>query len=153
MLQAILSSNISSGVAAMDALHHEIFEALDELSSVKDSEFIGHYDAFVKRMERAFATEDKWMEEIDFPILKSHREQHARVLGGLHGTRTHVVNGDLKLGRKVVEKLLPQWFIFHSWTMDAVLATAMQMIAEQNEDQIPARPNFFDAQQRALAHA
>ena len=72
MPQSILFSDISSGVTAMDALHHEIFDALDELSSVTDGEFINRYDAFVEKLERAFATEDAWMDEIDFPVLKSH---------------------------------------------------------------------------------
>ncbi len=67
------------------------------------------------------------MEEIDFPIIKSHREQHARVLSALHHVHSRVMNGDLVMGHEVVEKLLPQWFVFHISTIHAALAAAMQM--------------------------
>jgi hypothetical protein len=56
MHQAILPYDISSSVAAMDALHHEIFDSLDELPSVTNGEFINRYDAFVERIEHAVAT-------------------------------------------------------------------------------------------------
>ena len=152
MHQAILSSDISSGVVAMDALHKTFFDALDELSSAMDREFDTCYDRFIRTVERAFATEEKWMEEIDFPVLKSHREQHARVLGGLHTIRTRVMDGDLALGREAVEKLLPQWFAFHVFTMDAPLATAMQMLGERGDD-VAVAPMSPKPTERALEHA
>lgn len=153
MHQAILSSDISSGVVAMDALHKNFFDALDELSSAIDSEFRIGYDSFIRKVERTFATEEQWMEEIDFPVLKSHREQHARVLSGLHHIRTRVMDGDLALGHDAVERLLPQWFIFHAFTMDAPLATAMQMFGEQDNDAEISSPASQQSMERALEHA
>jgi hemerythrin-like metal-binding protein len=153
MHQAILSSDISSGVLAMDALHKNFFDALEELSSSIDSEFHVGYDKFLRTVERAFATEEKWMEEIDFPALKSHREQHARVLGGLHNIRSRVVEGDLALGHDAVERLLPQWFIFHTFTMDAPLATAMQMFGGQGNDAEISSPALQKTTERVLEHA
>jgi hemerythrin len=153
MLQAILSSDILSGVVAIDGLHKIFFEALDELSSATDGEFDTGYDKFIRQVERVFAAEEKWMEEIDFPVLKSHREQHARVLSGLHHIRTRVMDGDLALGREVVEKLLPQWFVLHAFTMDAPLATAMQMLGEPAGDATIAPPMTPKTVERALAHA
>jgi hemerythrin len=119
--------DISSGVAAMDQLHFEFFEALGELSSTSDTDFAAGYRAFVRQAEHSFATEEDWMEMMDFPILKDHREQHARVLSALHHVYSRIMTGDIKKGREVVDKLLPQWFSFHILTMDKALASAMQM--------------------------
>lgn len=153
MHQAILSHDISSGVAAMDALHKNFFDALDELSTASDSEFHIGYDRFIRKVERTFSTEEQWMEEIDFPALKSHREQHARVLSGLHHIRSRVMEGDLALGHDAVERLLPQWFIFHAFTMDAPLATAMQMFGEQDIDVEISLPAAQKTMERAVEHA
>jgi hemerythrin len=126
MLQAILPSEMSLGVAAIDELHRDFFDALIDLSSASDSEFGVRYSAFIKQAEHAFSTEEQWMEEIDFPVLKIHREQHARVLAALHNVHLRVMEGDLATGREVAEKLLPQWCVFHMSTMDAELASAMR---------------------------
>ncbi len=130
MREAISFSDKSSGLLAMDALHKNFFDAIEELLSAKDSEFHTRYDRFVAKTENIFATEEEWMEEIDFPGLKAHREQHARVLGVLHKIRNRIMNGDLALGREVADRLLPQWFVFHAFTMDTSLATVMQMLDE-----------------------
>lgn len=65
------------------------------------------------------------MEEIDYLALKSHREQHARVLGAMHQIHSKVMQGDVSLGRHVVDDLLPQWLALHIDTMDNVLAIAL----------------------------
>lgn len=127
MLQAIWPSEMSTGVAAMDELHHDFFEALAGLSSATDKEFESRYGKFVAKAERTFSTEEQWMEGIDCPTLKSHREQHARVLGALHNVHSRVMGGDLSTGREVVEKLLPLWFVFHLSTMDMALAASLQL--------------------------
>lgn len=127
MLQAIWSSEMASGVPAIDELHHDCFEALTELSSVTNWRFSTGYATLVAKMERAFATEERWMEEIDFAQMKTHREQHARVLSALHHVHARIMDGDVILGREVVEKLLPQWFMGHMSTMDRTLALAIQM--------------------------
>jgi hemerythrin len=65
------------------------------------------------------------MEETEFPGIKTHREQHARVLSALHHIHPQVTSGNAVLGRKVIEDLLPQWLAFHISTMD--MAWAMQI--------------------------
>jgi hemerythrin-like metal-binding protein len=116
-----------SGVPAMDKLHHDLFVTLDELSCADDRTFPEHYGILVHKVERVFRTEEQWMEATDFPGLRSHQEQHARVLGGLHNVHSRVMNGEIGVGREVAARLLPQWLTFHVSTMDAVLALAMQM--------------------------
>lgn len=111
----------------MDKLHHDLFATLDELSCVTDYEFPEGYCSLVRKVERAFRAEEQWMEDTNFPAMLVHQEQHARVLGGLHNVHMRVMSGDLEIGRKVVDDLLPQWLAFHISTMDTALAVAMQM--------------------------
>lgn len=120
-------TELSSGTPAMDRLHHDFFNALKEVSSCKDHEFSSRYAAFVGKVEFAFREEEQWMEDIDFPAVHLHQEQHARVLGALHNVHFRVMNGEIQLGREVVEQLLPQWLAFHISTMDTTLALAMQL--------------------------
>lgn len=78
-------------------------------------------------MERVFAVEEEWMEEIDCALIKTHREEHARVLSALHYVHARVKGRDFFLGRQVTNQLLPQWLVFHATTMDAALAIEMSM--------------------------
>ena len=118
--------DVSSGVPAMDALHHAFFDGLDRLSIASDKEFPVCFGRFVAQVERTFRQEEDWMESVDVSDLLAHREQHARVLSALHNVHMRVADGDLKLGREVVDQLLPQWFALHMSTMDSALARAMQ---------------------------
>jgi hemerythrin-like metal-binding protein len=126
--EAALSTNVSSGIVEMDQLHFDFFGALSELSALPDEEFAAGFSRFVRYAEQAFAWEEQWMlEDSDFSADKSHREQHARVLGALHHVHSRVLDGDLATGRETAETLLPQWFAFHISTMDMALAASMQM--------------------------
>lgn len=125
--------DISSGVPTMDRLHHDLFSAIDDLACSEDHEFSAHYADFVSKIERAFREEEQWMEDIDYPILGIHQEQHARVLSALHHVHSQMMNGNLPLGRKLVEELLPQWLVFHISTMDTPFAVAMQLAQSERE--------------------
>ncbi len=125
---------ISSGVPAIDRLHQDLFDALNTVTKASDQEFCDEYLAFIKKLEYVFRQEGEWMEEIDFAGIKSHQEQHARVLGALHNTFAQVLNGDLSLGRRVVSVLLPQWLLFHIATMDTALAFGVELArTERNQ--------------------
>lgn len=67
------------------------------------------------------------MEQIDLPIFNDHQEQHARALGALHHVHRRVMDGEIELGREVVDELLPQWIAFHMASMDETLTHAVQM--------------------------
>jgi hemerythrin len=136
MHETTWASETMSGVPELDQLHRNLFAALDRLASATDEDFCAGYDDFVSQLEHAFRMEEEWMDDIDFPVFKVHQEQHARVLGGLHATHGRIEEGDVKLGREVVEKLLPQWFALHISTMDEALALAMQVA--QAEAVLPA---------------
>lgn len=141
MMLSLFIKDVSSGVPAMDKLHHDFFTALDMLAASSDEEFRAKYGNFVNQVEQAFRKEELWMEEIDFPALRHHREQHARVLGALHNTHFQVMNGEIQQGREIADRLLPQWFVLHASTMDATLACAMNLLPDED-----ARPSRSTAQ-------
>lgn len=127
MLQTIWLPEISSGAPVLDHLHQAFIDALKNASTAPDSEFCAYYLTLTEKSEHIFRQEDQWMDAIDFAGTKAHQEQHARVLAALHNTRIVVMQGDLVLGRRVVNMLLPHWFAFHLATMDTALAFALQI--------------------------
>jgi hemerythrin len=133
---------ISSGVPVIDRLHQDLLDALNTVTKVGDQEFCNEYLAFTKKLEHVFRQEEEWMEEIDFAGIKSHQEQHARVLGALHNTFTQVLNGDLPLGRRVINILLPQWLLFHMATMDTALAFGIELARAEKSQSDSLTANF-----------
>jgi methyl-accepting chemotaxis protein len=124
------SAEMALGVPAMDDAHKALVEELARLATVPDSEFGAGLDLLIAEMERDFREEEALMETIDLPALRSHREQHARVLSALHHVVPDVLKGDYSSARKVIE-LMPQWFLVHLSTMDAALAAALDSAGSQ----------------------
>jgi hemerythrin len=124
------------GVPEMDDAHKALLAELARLDAAPDDQFGAGFLALITALERDFQGEEALMEKIDFPALRSHREQHARVLSGLHHVAPDVMRGDFTLGREAT-KLLPQWFQFHLSTMDAALAVALELA--DSPDRSPSR--------------
>ena len=132
MSQIFLPSELATGVAKIDTLHSDLLHAMAVLSAKPSSSFGSEYASFITKLERTFSTEERWMEEIDYPALQNHREQHARVLSAMHITHAHALAGDITLARDVIDRLLPYWLVFHIATADTALAVVMQMTGEQH---------------------
>jgi methyl-accepting chemotaxis protein len=122
-------SRISEGATYMDALHHDVATALMHLPSTKDAEFQERYELLLYKLERIFRAEERWMEEIRFPELKHHREQHASILDTLYYGRSQLSGGNTQFGRNIIENLLPEWLHFHATTMDSALARELRVAA------------------------
>ena len=118
------------GVPAIDEAHEALFLELARLSQLSDQHFSVGFRDLIAAVERDFREEVELMEEIGFPSLANHREQHARVLSGLHHAWAAVDEGDLEQGRHALS-LLPQWLVFHQATMDLALAAALEMLQRQ----------------------
>jgi hemerythrin len=117
------SPRMSLGVPSVDACHRDLLDELAMLEDAPDQEFAASYMRFVARVERDFREEEELMEQTAFCGLPSHREQHARMLGGLHHVARQVMAGDIAAGRDVVA-LMPGWFMLHIETMDGALAAS-----------------------------
>lgn len=143
------AQGMSLGVPAMDDAHKAFLEELSELLNAPDERFAPAFMTLVAKIERDFHEEEALMEDIDYPGLRGHCEQHSRVLGALHHIEPRVMAGDIALGREAIE-LLPQWFLFHLSTMDTALAFALDMNAQ---DQLPPALRVADERRRLGADA
>jgi hemerythrin len=136
MSKSLWSSETFLGIPSMDGSHKALLDKLALEQNIPDADFPGHYAALVARVENEFREEEQLMEQIDFPGICAHREQHAKLLGGLHHAAAAVMEGDIALGCHTIE-LLPEWFVFHISTMDTALAFALQFRNEEQQDTPP----------------
>lgn len=120
------------GVPVMDAAHQKLLEEFARLEGMADEQFGEAFSALIATVERDFRQEEDMMEQIAYPSLHTHREQHARVLGALHHADPFVNDGDLTQAREALT-LLPQWFLLHQSTMDLALAAALDVAGKSSE--------------------
>ena len=130
MLTSQWKQDMALGVPAIDAAHEALFDELARLERLADAQFRTGFRELIAVVERDFREEEDLMEKIGFPSLANHREQHARVLSGLHHAWAAVDEGDLAQGRHALT-LLPQWLLFHQATMDLALSAALEMVQRQ----------------------
>ncbi len=114
--------DMALGIPLFDEAHEALAEQIKTLTHCKDEDFSAGLAQLIECLEDDFRHEEALMEAIDYPALRSHREQHARVLATLHQLET----GELKSGRDAVGLVLP-WFHAHLATADTALAIALQM--------------------------
>jgi acetoacetyl-CoA reductase len=124
------SSQMALGAPDIDQAHQAFIAQLAQLLSASDDAFERGLYALIVAMESDFRQEEALMEAIDFPGIRMHREQHARVLSALHHVVPQVMQGDHAQARRVVE-LIPQWFLFHLTTMDAAMVVALELAGMQ----------------------
>ncbi|MCG2583980.1 bacteriohemerythrin [Massilia sp. TS11] len=120
------SSSLELGVPNMDAAHRALFDTLAHVARLAPGDFAHHCRALFDALELDCKEEEALMEEIHFPGLQAHREQHARVLGGLHHALAALDAGDPAPARRALE-LLPRWLELHIATMDSALAMAVAL--------------------------
>ena len=116
------NQDMTLGGPAMDAAHHALLDQFARLEAMPDEQLGEAFLALVDTVERDFREEEDMMEQIGYPGLPAHREQHARVLSGMHHVHCSLLAGDVDTARKVVACLLPDWLTLHAATLDAALA-------------------------------
>ena len=118
------SPELVLGIPEMDMAHQALLVQLQRLASGPDHTFAVGFGALIDSLERDFREEEAVMERLGDPGLHEHREQHARVLAGLHHADPHVMGGDIEAGRGAL-RLLAHWFYDHLNTLDRALAAAL----------------------------
>jgi hemerythrin len=98
-----------------------VAQQMERLSHTADDQFADGFNELVASLEASFRDEEAAMEALNYPALRSHREQHARALSALHHAQPRIEGGDVALGREALE-LLPKWLLLHRSTMDLALA-------------------------------
>ena len=109
----------------MKEARRSMTEQMERLSDTPDDRFADGFNALVTTLEASFRDEESVMEALNYPALRSHREQHARALSALHHAQPQIEAGDIGLGREALE-LLPKWLLMHRSTMDLALASAIR---------------------------
>ena len=107
----------------MNEARREMSTQLERLSHTSDDQFADGFTTLIAGIEASFRDEEAAMEALNYPALRSHREQHARALSALHHAQPQVEGGDIGLGREALA-LLPKWLLLHRSTMDLALASA-----------------------------
>lgn len=119
------SASLESGLVPMDETHKEFVQCLNEMAGASADQFLVSFDRFIAHTERHFEQENDWMASVDFPGC--HKAEHDRVLAVIHDVRKRVEQGDVFLGKRLVEEL-PGWFEQHACGMDAALAHYLNVI-------------------------
>ena len=84
-----------------------------------------YFEALLKEVHNHFKDEEQAMEDISFPEILCHREQHAQALNTLQQACLRVREGAIAEGREITG-LFSQWLHFHITTMDRMLASLLQ---------------------------
>ena len=131
------SPALALGIPQMDMAHHALLVQMQRLADGPDNKFADGFGALIDSLERDFREEEEVMEQICDAGLHEHREQHARVLAGLHHADPHVMAGDIEAGRGAL-RLLAFWFYDHLDTLDRALAAALGAAGSESRK---ARPD------------
>lgn len=131
------SDPLALGIAFMDDSHQALHEKLDRLSSVTDEEFAAAFDALIREVHAHFREEEQAMEEIAFPGIACHRDQHVQALNALGQACVRVKEGAVAEGREIAG-LFSHWLDSHITTMDRMLASVLQLVNAQGTDCITA---------------
>ena len=118
---------MGASVDAMNEVHRDLLGQIYALLTGSDDDVAQRMEHLVELMERDFREEEELMEQIKFPGIRAHMEQHARVLAALH----RIEPGDVPAARAALV-LLPQWFELHLATLDQALAEALVVAAAQD---------------------
>jgi hemerythrin len=135
----------------MNEARRSLEEQMERLSRTNDDRFADGFNELVAALEASLRDEEAAMEALNYPALRSHREQHARALGALHHAQPQVEGGDVALGREALE-LLPKWLLLHRSTMDLALASACRPLAERARRQQDIGPAWALSARRAPYH-
>lgn len=109
------------GWAPIDAVHEEFHQLVTALCAASDAAMPAALAAVHRHCREHFATEERWMEETDFPARACHADEHAAVLASLGGVEGRVAGGDFDAGRRLARALV-DWFPGHADYLDAALA-------------------------------
>lgn len=118
-------SSVSQAQQMMEAAYARLTLAIAGAADSPDQAFPSQFEELVDQLEFSFRAEESIMEASNYQALRSHREQHARVLASLHQLEPQIEDGHLAPGRHALE-LLPEWLSAHHTTIDRAVVTTLQ---------------------------
>lgn len=105
----------------MDVTHQEFIAIVNDLGTTDDGCFVALFRQLLEHTEAHFTAENRLMEEVRFPPIQIHTDEHKRMLEEMRRVCERVASGSLATGHTYVQSL-PHWFRQHAATMDGALA-------------------------------
>lgn len=124
------------GVARMDETHREFVDLYNALAGAPADTRLEAFDRFIEHTVEHFEQENRWMEKVGFPGC--HKAEHDRVLAVMREVRSRVADGDVFLGKRLIDEL-PGWFTHHAGSMDAALAFHLEQVGFDFERECATR--------------
>lgn len=118
---ATWQDDLRLGWAPIDTIHEEFVELLAALRTATEESMTDALAAVHQHSREHFASEERWMEETDFPARACHADEHAAVLASMEGVARRVAAGDFEAGRRLTNALV-DWFPAHAEYLDSALA-------------------------------
>jgi len=129
MEQRHLPRDAKLGHAELDNIHDLVFEVIEKTLALPSGPFIPAFSNVVTALEVDFRREELIIESYDCPDAKLHREQHARMLAGLHHAASELLQGNENDARRALAALR-EWLPFHIATQDRHLVRALYLRGE-----------------------
>jgi hemerythrin-like metal-binding protein len=125
-MQSYLPTAAMLDDSSLDAIHGLLFEILGKTLQLPKDQFPAAYGEVVKGIEMDFRREDQLMEDFRCPDAREHREQHARVLTGLHHAGSMLAQGDDMPAHRALAALA-DWLPLHIATQDRDLDRTLRV--------------------------
>lgn len=109
------------GFPPMDHSHREFVDVVSALAAAPDARLLEQLQQVEVHLREHFGTEDRWMDETDFPARQCHIDEHAAVLQSLAEVKSLAVQGNYKVVRRFSEELM-RWFPGHADYLDSALS-------------------------------
>jgi hemerythrin len=141
-------ANVARGRgAAMSVERVRLSQQIEQLARSSDESFAAGYTELVSCLERQMRSDEALMESVNSRALRSHQEQHARVLAALHQAEPLIEEGEVTLGREALA-LLDQWLPAQRATLEMALLTSLTPMGRRR----PLESRKLDARNRRSRH-
>lgn len=126
------------GAAIRHARRHLCARLADcaDADCTPDDCFAQAFPGLVTAVEAGFRHEELVMETVDYALLHEHRAENATILAALHRAMPLVEDGDIALGRQLVEAL-HDLLSLHRLSTDLVLAVAPRALVPRLRPRVP----------------
>lgn len=125
MTSSYLPPAATLGDPSLDTAHGLVFEILEKTLQLPGEAFPPAFHEVVRGMEMDFRREEHLMDTFQCPDARLHREQHARMLAGLHHAEAALLRGDDGPAHNALTALV-DWLPFHIATQDRLLLRALR---------------------------
>ncbi|HEX5344987.1 MAG TPA: hemerythrin family protein, partial [Duganella sp.] len=109
----------------LDALHDRLLALLRQTLELPQAALDQAYQGVVEQIETDFRQENLLMETFQCADAHLHREQHARMLAGLHQAGSALAGGDPAPAYRALA-VLADWLPFHIATQDCHLSRLLR---------------------------